>query len=696
MLKSRHTFLCSVSLSLLPVFSSSGWAQEQSTVLEEIVVKGERTSRPLKDVLSGISVFSDTTPELRASGVQLNELVSKTPNAFVQGKSELPTLRGIQGGGAGGLASALTTGAPARLPLIVDGISRPTSLVNSSFTSLWDVQQVEVLRGPQSLLRGRVGIAGATVVETRDPTFEREAAIQTGMEIDEYNGAEYVVNGMVSGAITDNIAGRLTLERTGGDDPRVVVGGGQDWMTEYEMLRLRGKLIGSVDFGNYTTDWKIIGDVQDGVTPQTRNNVQGPALTGRDYSERLILPNSPTRSFDTFSASLGFLTSTDLEAFRLETVSSFSRDRFDSVPGQTYPSYFDVTDDVWSQDVILHFNEGDLAAGEFGGLVGFAFENRRQDVLVEGALGASLDIRSVSTALYADLRYGVTDDLVLLAGARVQHFDDERSIRTAVVMGPTTIRGTENYENVEVALLPQFGFSYKVDPDQTIGATVRRGYNPGGAAVNFFTGAPYAYESETVWTFETTWRRAFDGGDANLGITAFYNIHENPQFYGETVTGDRRSLQVANQRKGVSYGLEVVADWLIGDRLQLDASAGLLYTEITEAARGTPRITGNDFGQAPSFTASIGAAYEIRENWSVDGRVSYVGAANNDFNNVSGDKVGDYALVDLGSSVTWDQLTLRAYVNNVTDETGITRRVSGGYADVTDPRTFGFTLTAKF
>lgn len=697
MSKLRFCLSCSVCLSLLPAAPTA--AQEQGeTVLGEIVVSGERTTRSLITVLSGISVFVNTAPELGAAGVQVNDLVGKSPNAFVQGKSELPSLRGVQGGGAGGLVSALTTGAPPRLPVIVDGVSRPTSLVNSSFTSLWDVRQVEVLRGPQSLLRGRVGIAGAMVVETNDPSDVLEGAVQTGIKVDGYNGPEYVINGMISGPITDDITGRLTVERSGGDDAREVVGGGQDWMTEYEMLRVRGKLIGTLDLGEYTTDWKLLADVQDGVTPQTRNNVQGPALTGQNFSERLILPTSPTRSFDTFATSLGFLTNTDFGDYRLETVSSFSRDTFDSVEEQTYASFFDVGEDVWSQDVILHFGEGDLLAGEIGGLAGLALERRHQDVLVSGAIGASLDITSVSTSLYSDLRYGLTDQLDLLAGARVQRFDDERFIETAVAFPPPlgTVRGTESYDEVEVALLPQIGLSYQIDPDQTIGATIRRGYNPGGAAVNFFTGAPYQYDSETVWTFETTWRKALNGGDANIGITAFYSLHDNPQFYGETVPGDRRSLEVSNQRKGVSYGLELVGDWLIAEALQLNASAGLLHTEITEAAPGTPDIEGNDFGQAPSFTASLGATYEILENWSVDGRVTYVGEANNDFNNVTGDEVGDYAIVDVGSTYVWDHLTFRAYVNNLTNETGITRRVSGGYADVTDPRTFGLTVTAKF
>ncbi|MEM9637138.1 MAG: TonB-dependent receptor, partial [Pseudomonadota bacterium] len=161
--------------------------------------------------------------------------------------------------------------------------------------------------------------------------------------------------------------------------------------------------------------------------------------------------------------------------------------------------------------------------------------------------------------------------------------------------------------------------------------------------------------------------------------------------------GMRSTLQVVNQKAGRSYGMEFDGKLQVSDRLLLSGALGLLETEITEAQDGRPDLKGNSFGQDPSLTLSLGADYQINDVWSIDARATYRGESFNDFNNIAAEKVGDYWITDVGVTARMGNLELRAYVKNLFDETGVTRFIAAGdFADVTDPRTVGITLTSRW
>ncbi|MEM8595100.1 MAG: TonB-dependent receptor [Pseudomonadota bacterium] len=672
---------------------------EEAMLLDTITVTGERRARSLQETTSAVTVIDGVEAERNGGDTRIDEIVTRTPNVFIEGPSEVPTIRGVQGGGAGGLPSTSTTGALPRTAIIRDGIARPAFISNSSFTSLWDVEQVEVLRGPQTLLRGRTGFAGAVVIETKDPTFEFEAAGQGGVRIDGFNGPEYTANGVISGPILENVAGRFSFETAGGDDPRDIIGEGGDFITEYDRYAFRGKLLGDfeTDFGGLQIE--LMAEHQFGQTPQTRNNVLGPGA-GFDPEDRQYLATGPARTFDTEATSIVLDATLDGEGWTLNWLTGFTSDAFESVPEQIEPTRFDVDEQIYNQDIILTLGPQDrLFAGDIGAIFGLSFEERRSDLEAAGLLSSTLDVESHSQAIFGEMRFGATDRITLEAGARVQRFADERVQTSSIFFPPLGgfITGLEDYDEVDLEFLPRLGASYKLTEEQIVSASLRRGYNPGGASVNFFTGQPYQYESETVWTAEATYRANLASPRLTLGATAFYNRFDNPQFFAEVIPGNRTTLQVVNQEKGRSFGAEFEVAWEPLPGLVMDGSLGLLDTKITEAAASTPGLEGNSFGQDPSVTASIGAQYAVLDWLSIDGRLTYRGESENDFNNVTGDEVGDYVILDLGATAVYGPAELRVFVNNVSNTTGITRRVSdSAFVDVTDPITGGLTLTVRF
>ncbi len=543
-------------------------------------------------------------------------------------------------------------------------------------------------------------MAGAIIINTNEPTDYFEAAVQSGATFDSYSDPDLFLNGMISGPLSDKLAARVAIELKDGDDPRRAPEVDDDWITNYDNIRGRVKLKGEFDTAlGYVTS-RFLLEHQQGTTPQTRNNVSGLGATIRPLEDRVLVgTNIPSRTFNTWATTAALDSTIDLEFGSLQVVTSYTTDDFDSIPEQIFPSRIESEEDIFVQEFLFRFGENDrVYKGQASGLIGLAFEERSQDANASlPPLVYETKTKGSTQSLFSDVKYGLTDTLSIFGGARLQRYADKREQIRNLNFGSATRTTIQNYDEVEYQLLPSLGLLFHVTDDQTVSASVRRGYNPGGSSINLFSGQPYNYESETVTTLETTYRQEALGNRLNFGAVAFYNFFKDPQLFAELQPGDRRTLQVINQGAGISYGLEFDARWQVTDQLTLNGSLGLLKTEITDAGNLTPSLEGNSFGQDPAVTASLGAVFQINQYLSLDGRITYVGESYNDFNEVTADRVGDYALVDLGATAHYENLELRAFVNNLFNETGVTRYVSNQqFADVTEPLTAGLTLTARW
>jgi len=688
--------------------------QQEPFQLNPIIVQGERKERSLRETRSSVTVFQ--TEDLdRRTGQDLNEIVNGTPNVNVRSQSEIPNIRGIEGGGPGGIANTALSGTLPRVALIIDDVARPAAVPNSDASSLWDVEQVEVLRGPQTTLRGRATIGGAIVVKTFDPSFEPEVAAQSIVEIDEFHGPTQIYNAMVSGGlIPDRLAMRGTFEHQTGDDPREIVnapdGRDDDILTEFHQTRARLKLL--ITPQGEAGPWRILGtgEFQKGQTPQTRATVQNQGFTvggPRDFDDREVdYTTGGLRLFDT-EAGTGALDVSYAfsEDARLRSISSYSVTDFKSREEQPQSFFFDFEEGVANQDFLLEFGQDNSF---MSGLVGATYTRRSQDVHIDnvvppvlpsGVAVLTADGVTDTASVFTDLRLGLTDRVDLLLGGRVLWNRDQRDTFSSLTSVPpfnTPVSDTK-FDESEIVLLPSLGVAYEVTETQTVLASARRGWNAGGASVNFFTGEPFEFDSETVWTLETGYRFESLDGRYSLAATGFYNFYDDPQFFLETVPGDRFSIEVVNLPKGETYGLELEGRAALTRELTAQVGIGLLETKITESTDANEDLEGNRFGKDPGATVTAGIVWrpDFVPGLSLDGRVTYIGESFNDFNNESNEKIGDYTLVDVGLSYFYGPVEGRLFLNNIFDKTGLTTRV-GDFAAVTPPRTFGAALTVRF
>src|SRR3546814_2469334 len=139
--------------------------------LSPVTVTGERVSRSLRDTESSVTVIDGEALDTRAGMGSTNEVLARIPNVVSAEPTNLaPAIRGIDSTGPAEGANAFFAGVRPRLTMQVDG--RPLGFNELIFgnASLWDVQQVEVFRGPQSTIQGSNSIAGPVVIKTNDPT----------------------------------------------------------------------------------------------------------------------------------------------------------------------------------------------------------------------------------------------------------------------------------------------------------------------------------------------------------------------------------------------------------------------------------------------------------------------------------------------------------------------------------------------
>jgi len=219
--------------------------------IEEVVVTARRAAERLTDV--PISVTAFTAADIEDAGIERPEdFINLTPNVVmadtVNVGDTLVTIRGITS----------TRDAESNFALVVDGvlITNP----NAFNRELVDIAQIEVLKGPQGALYGRNASSGAILITTNKPTDEFEAEFTGGYG----NNDAYRLQGHVSGALADNLTGRLSVSRreTDGEWQNRFRGGRV--VDFFEDTTARGRLI--YEMGNTTWDLRAGASEAEGGT----------------------------------------------------------------------------------------------------------------------------------------------------------------------------------------------------------------------------------------------------------------------------------------------------------------------------------------------------------------------------------------------------------------------------------------------
>jgi iron complex outermembrane receptor protein len=624
-------------------------ALAQPTQLEEILVTARKRSESYQDVPVTVTAFN--AEEIENAGIERpQDYINLTPNATMvqtqnQGTSFI-TVRGI---------SQARNSEPS-VAVLIDGVLMANP---SQFNQeLYDLESIEVLKGPQGALYGRNAIGGAIIVNTREPTDEFEGSMRIGID----NGFGYRIGADVSGPLADtNVKYRASVSwyDTEGYIDNPYLGEEAD---PFEDFSARLKLL-SDPTDNFTADLRLSVSLVD--TQALYFNITG---TANDTSLPVRVNNPGVNERDMFSVSLkldyesaaGTLTSITAWDSLEELLTG---DQFDFLPNVesvlfNCPLFFCGIDQAqhqwldveaisqefrftspsdnrlrWIVGAYLISTDRFISTGnvfdcsESGAIPGLdcaeGTRNVKRTALPIFAPQASFLSDSQDNfawALFGEVSYDLTDALEASLALRYDHDHRENTTETPQAfltilvnpfVDPDATEGQvrkHDWDDVQ----PKVTLRYRASEDWTLFGGYSRGFRSGGfnqtgVGSAGIAGVDDLFEDETADTFELGAKAQFFDRRLSTTLSLFHTTAKGSYFF---VFDPNTSTQNLGNLDKVRYqGLEFDATALVTEGLDMHLGIGYTDSKIKESARN-PADIGNEAPLVSRYTLNLGMQYE--------------------------------------------------------------------------------------
>ncbi|MEL0622847.1 TonB-dependent receptor [Marinomonas arenicola] len=672
--KRTHNIPSSLSLIALSVISINSLLAASTTnaepaTLDAIVVTGEKIDKKLKDTTTAITVISKEKLETGETK-QAMDIATSAPNVIADSFDNI-AIRGISGGGAATGGLAYLTGARARIATVVDGTTQDWSGYNFTPSSLWDVEQVEVLRGPQSTSQGSSALGGAIIVNTKDPVYEDEAAVRAGLESYENGNLKYNLAAMSSGALVENeLAYRIAIDKTKGEGWLNYDTGDYDTpnLSDSESLNIRSKLLWEpAGLPELSAKLTINYHKNEGEHANFASNTDD-GMSTKTYtlngSNEVRLQDSNANSF---ALDMDYaLSSSITNALHISRSHSNIHDDAYST-GYEY----DIDQTTTALENRILFTPADA---NLGGVIG-VFVSHKDASLATDNFGLQTDYTTTTTATYGEGTYAFSDATKVTTGLRIENEDTDKTSSSSF-----SGSGDNDQSNNHTYYLPKLGVTHAISSTTTLGASVRQGYSSSGAAISVM-GEEYTYDSEEVTTYELSSKSRFANG-TTLNANFFYNDYSDYQAAS--------SFTIVNVDAAHTYGLELEGTTWATDNLELRASVGLLRSEIDQ----DDAYKGNELSSTPNTNLAIGFTQYLGDQWSFGADATHISEYYSDLDNSTDSIAGDYIITDARAQYTQGNLTINGFIKNLTNEDAVYYR-AGVLAAVNQTRTFGISATYR-
>ncbi|MDE1150058.1 MAG: TonB-dependent receptor [Azospirillaceae bacterium] len=590
--------------------------------LSEIVVTAQRRAENLQDVPVAVTALpAKTLRDQRITNLQ--DVSRVTPGLLVSSFSYSSPTIAIRG--ASNTFTQIGVNRP--VAVVLDDVFITRS--SAAMFDLFDLDSVQVLRGPQGTLFGRNVTGGAILLNTRKPSFTTpEVAGSIGYG--NYNAFD--VNALVSGPISDDVAAKLVVSRHSHD------GYGQDRLTgrpedDLDNTNLRGQLrarAGRVDT-LFTLDYS---DDHNG--GRTLSSLGG-GDDGNPRTSELGFPQSFTRHMagfaNTTDIDVGQGTVTAITAYRL----SRAVERYSST-GTNYAflttgsqQMNDDADNVkdFSEEVRYTSPEWDL--GHFVAGVYYLNEDATRQLGVRnyaartGALTANtLANQSVGTNSISGFLDGTVNlpaDVKLTLGGRYTLDEKQGDLIRTNYLTPALGFSTGDLNSAWAQFTPRAVLSWQPTPDYMLYASMAKGFTSGGYNTEATTLAAIAtpFNPEKVTNYEVGAKTSWWDQRLTANLALFHLDYRDKQEYVQnTVTGIGTILNAA---KATSQGAELELGFHPLQGLDLTAAYSYLDTAYDDffIAR-VVNNTGHPLGSSPKHKLALTANYE-----TAVGTLGYVG-----------------------------------------------------------------------
>ena len=679
-------------------------AAAQDDDLDEITVTADYRARPVSEVPAHITILDQAT--ISDTAVQhFEELIGRIANLNWSGDGH--RARYIQIRGVGELAQY--QGAPnPSVGFVVDDIDFSGI---GTIATLWDIDRIEVLRGPQGTRYGANALAGLIYIQSTAPTDEFEGKFQLLAGDDNAYGGGIALGG----PINENGAGyRVSAHHYQSNGFRSNPYLGRDDTNGRDETSLRARFDWQAG-DNW--DFRLTGiysDVDDGYDAFAIDN----SLT--------VLSNRPGQDAQ---RSIGASFNIDWSGSRYVKVTSVT-----SIAESEIDFSFDAdwgNDDAWApvryDDIsqndrrrmtmnreirFLSTENSRLFSDRADWLVGLYLNHLDEDLTTinQGEyfdpgfdFADSLDDRldsefeALSGAVFGQLEFDVGEAGRLTVGARFERRQVDYSDSSGLDIGPD-----ENMVGGELSYVHTFS------NDMTGFVTLSRGYKGGGFNLGFVPEGRREYDSESMWNLEVGTKISLVDDSVFLSASIFYGIRQDQQVETsfQIDPNDPASFVffTDNAAEGESYGLEADLRWFATDQLELYANLGLLRATFDEFVTPQVDASGRDQAHAPRYTYALGGVYRHESGWF--GRIDVTGKDDFYFD-VSHNQVSEpYSVTNARLGYEADRWTAQLWLRNAFDERYAVRGFYFGnepplfpptlYIRQGDPRQLGITFDMRF
>lgn len=706
------TAICNINVALAqddqPQRSRSGAAS-----LEEVVVTARRTEETLQEVPLAVTALSGQMLSDQ-NVLRQEDLVYVTPGLSVNQVGDAGLTFSLRGQGQifGGSAPGVQT--------YFDEVP----LIQGQF-EMFDIERIEVLRGPQGTLFGRNTTGGAVRIVPRKATASGEFGGYVNTSLGNYSYREHeaaVAIPVIRDVLGLRIAGNIT-ERDGYVEDLSTGKDRQD--LDNQNLRISAAFVPTEIFENqliynyYSADSYGTGYVIGMAPPPALAPVLGPAYELGRSSDFLRMRSNPALEpkNDVTSETIQNIAVLDFENVALryvfghtETERSLSYD----LDGTALPLLElvdqQIDDEATTHEVQMLGNAGDLLEW----IVGAYYEDSSSDRISPSVISGNPQlsagrIESTSKALFAQGTWDLAswvEGISLVSGYR--HTWDERSARTGASLPLTGPERSADFESSSWTL----GVNYQLTPDTLVYVATRKGYKAGGFNPTAVAGVPFLYEPEELHDVEVGLKQSWytDVMTGTLNIAAYRGDFSEIQRFTTATVNDRLQTYTFNAGDAVVKGAEVEATLRFYDAL--DLSAIYAYTdasfdEYRDPTSGLDFIaTGqiSDFAYTPENKLTLSARYHLPISASYGDAsvgVTWYRQSKNALAEPNSIYQPAYELINANiswNSVMGSPLDMTLFGKNLADEryfTGLGFR-NFGLVTVGEPRMFGLQVTYRF
>ena len=674
------------------LFTLAGALANASQSIEEVVVTAEFRPVTAAEVPGSVSVLS---PDANGDLINhLDELLSRAANVNLT--SGASRARFIQIRGIGERSQFVEPLNPS-VGLLVDGVD--LSGLGGAAT-LFDVQQIEVLRGPQGTLYGANALAGLINVVTPEATEDLSGFLQ----IDGGNYGARGVGAVLSGPVTDEIGFRISARQYQDDGFIDNIYLNRDDTNARDERSLRAKLQGSSDQGSWQLALGSV-DVDNGYDAFSLDNDRNTRSDepGRDAQETSYVAFNASRALSdgvVGEVALGWVDSDIAYGYDEDwTFEGF------------HPIGYSSTD-LYLRDVetrtadlrLLSAPEQGLMDGGVDWVLGLFVLDKNvdftRDYTYAGGLFTS-DFGVDRVALYGELATDLAASWRVSLGLRAEQHESDYTDSADVQFAPE-----DNMTGGRLLI------ERSLDSGNLLYASLTRGYKAGGFNTDGTLDADLRlFDPETLWNMEI----GFKGSLINdrLGLSAaLFRMQRRDVQVATSITRVRQDESAefiqytSNAAKGVNQGLEVEAVFQASDRLRLSANLGLLDATYEDYVNGAGEdLDGRDQAQSPAYHFYLAADYQLadglRLNVNLEGKDDYYFSAGH------AEQSPSYTLLNSALSYSTDGWDLSLWGRNLADKDYFLRGFSfpndprDGYTSTRwtqlgAPRQFGVTAKASF